>query len=714
MRVPLTILTTCLVAQALAGLPSLPTHHVGRTPVNIGSALFIAEDPTNSWSAEDAVRSGAFEPSGAEVPNLGLGGSSYWFSFAVRNETGETGPILHICNPEIDELSLFRILDDTIVKVGDAGLHLSLDKRPDGLQDLTFDLLLNNTENGTYLARVKSNKQLRLPIELSSKAAHKTYISNRNLLTGIYIGIMAVLAIYNLFVYLSIRDKSYLIYVLYILFVSFTQLTFLGIGRSHIWGSSPWISIHASLLLTVLTAIASAEFMRTFIKTKHHYPIFDKIVPYFYIYFGICIALYTGFNEIAGYLMTQIGASLFASFLLIAAVRVMRAGSREAGFFLLAWSVFLIGTLVFLLKDVGLLPYNSLTMYTMPAGAAIEGVLLSFGLADRINILRREKERSQAEALAVLQENERLTREQNVLLEQKVKQRTAALQESNDTLKRTQAQLVNAEKMASLGQLTAGIAHEINNPINFISSNVPPLRRNMQDLLEVLQRYQQMRPGDGPEVLAEIRALEQRLDLATTLEEMEDIVASIAEGSSRTAEIVRGLRNFSRLDEDDLKEADLNEGIRSTLAVLAPQYRDKVAIELDLHELPKVECFPGKINQVFMNIITNAIQATVNRPGDRPRVVHVRTARTADRALVSISDNGVGMTREVIERIYDPFFTTKPVGEGTGLGMAIVYGIVQEHQGDIRVESSPGIGTTFHLELPVRHLRQQSSPAEAA
>jgi hypothetical protein len=350
----------------------------------------------------------------------------------------------------------------------------------------------------------------------------------------------------------------------------------------------------------------------------------------------------------------------------------------------------------------------------MPIGSAIEGILLSFGLADRINVLRREKERSQAEALSALEENERLTREQNLVLEQKVKQRTAALQESNDTLKRTQAQLVSAEKMASLGQLTAGIAHEINNPINFISSNVPPLRRNMQDLLQVLQRYQQLKPGDGPEVLAEIRSLEKRLDLATTLEEMEDIVASIAEGSSRTAEIVRGLRNFSRLDEDDLKDADLNDGLRSTLAVLAPQYRDKVDIELDLQAAHMVECFPGKVNQVFMNIITNAVQATISRPGDRPRVVHVSTASTPDQVRVTISDNGVGMSAEVIERIYDPFFTTKPVGEGTGLGMSIVYGIIQDHQGSIQVESTPGVGTTFHITLPTRHQRQGSPAAEAA
>jgi hypothetical protein len=412
-----------------------------------------------------------------------------------------------------------------------------------------------------------------------------------------------------------------------------------------------------------------------------------------------------------GYQLAHALTGPYSLLLIGVAVMAMRSGSRAARFFLVAWGFFLAGVVVYILRDVGVLPWNDLTTYSIPLGSAIEGVLLSFGLADRISILRREKERSQADTLRALQENERLVQEQNQLLERKVRERTEALQESNDTLKRTQAQLVNAEKMASLGQLTAGIAHEINNPVNFISSNVPPLRRNMEDLLEVLQHYQRMTADDGPEVLAGIRALEQRLDLTTTLEEMADIVNSIAEGSSRTAEIVRGLRHFSRLDEHDLKEADLNEGIRSTVALLAPQHRSKVTVQLDLHQLPSVECYPGKLNQVFMNIITNGIQATMDREDDEERVLRISTVCAGDDVLVTISDNGIGMTGEVMERIYDPFFTTKPVGEGTGLGLAIVYGIIQEHNASISVDSTPGYGTTFQLRIPMRHHRDQPGVA---
>ena len=342
----------------------------------------------------------------------------------------------------------------------------------------------------------------------------------------------------------------------------------------------------------------------------------------------------------------------------------------------------------------------------MPFGSVIEGVFLSFGLADRINVLRREKESSQAEALSMALENERLILDQNMVLEQKVTERTHALQETNDSLKRTQVQLVNAEKMASLGQLTAGIAHEINNPINFITSNISPLRRNIEDLTSVIEEYRRLGEDDLGNGLMAVRKREQELGVEESIKELDEIVNSIAEGSSRTAEIVRGLRNFSRLDEDDLKEADLHEGLRSTMTVLAPQFRTKVEFHLELAELPMVECNPGRLNQVFMNILTNAAQATLARADGRERKVTVRTEMLDDSVVIAIADTGVGMSPEVRARIFDPFFTTKAVGEGTGLGLAIVYGIVNDHMGSIDVTSSPGIGTEFRIVLPVRRKQQ--------
>ena len=555
--------------------------------------------------------------------------------------------------------------------------------------------------------RVASAKQLQVPLTIHTPSSFVQDRSWKNLLIGGYAGIMLAMALYNLFVYLSIRDRSYIVYVLYMLFVGLTQLAFWGVGQFYFWGHFPWFSTKASIILTFATAIAASEFMKLFIDTKTRAWKLHRGIKYFYGFFALIIALYLFAAPSLGYQLAQVAAGLFASYMYLTIWKVWRRGSRQAGYFLVAWSVFLIGTMVFTLKDMGLLPYNNITAFTMPIGSAIEGILLSFGLADRINVLRREKEASQAQALAASLENERIIREQNVILESRVKERTKALQASNEDLKRTQTQLVNAEKMASLGQLTAGIAHEINNPINFITSNVAPLRRNIGEIVGVIEAYRGVDPARANEELERLRKEAERLGLDESIAELDEIIASIAEGSTRTAEIVRGLRNFSRLDENDLKEADLNEGLRSTLTVLGPQYRDQVHFQLELGALPRVECYPGKVNQVFMNILTNAVQATLTRPDLLHREVRVRTESDGHAVTIRIRDNGVGMTEEVKARIFEPFFTTKAVGEGTGLGMAIVYGIVQDHQGSIEVDTLPGAGTEFRITLPIRQQQRQ-------
>ena len=691
-----------------------PFHFAGKGSTGpLGRHLVHFEDKSGVLTPGMAARLVELPIFHSEVPNLGLSNSYHWLMMDIVNQGPDAHIILHVPHADIDEIEVYQF--DAVAHepelVGKAGLSIPKAVRIQEDKEFSFRLMIQPGEKATALLKVKSSKQLQVPVVLSTPTVHAQERITRNLYLGMFLGTMLVMALYNLFIYLSTRDKSYMLYVVYIVSVALTQLAFSGTAPFYLWPDWTWFATKATVLLTILTAIMATEFTRTFIQTRTHVPLLDKAIRPFYIGFGVCVILQVTEQYLTAYLLTQLISGVYASFLLYLVFSVWRKGSRQAGFFLVAWSVFLVGTVVFVLKDIGVLPYNAWTLYTMPVGAAIEGVLLSFGLADRINILRREKEASQAQALAASVENERIIREQNVMLEQKVKERTRDLQESNEHLKRTQVQLVNAEKMASLGQLTAGIAHEINNPINFITSNVQPLRRNIKDIIEVMERYQALEPAATASQLKEIRELEARLDLATTLEEMDDIIASIAEGSSRTAEIVRGLRNFSRLDEDDLKDADINDGLRSTLTVLGPQYRDKVQFDLRLDELPKVECFPGKVNQVFMNILTNAAQATLAKSGAAAHVVVIATRALENGVEIRIADNGIGMSDEVKARIFDPFFTTKDVGEGTGLGLAIVYGIIEEHGGSITVDSTPGVGTEFRIVLPLQQQHQQQRRA---
>ena len=675
----------------------------GNSDRSIGKYCRILDDADGALSLESAARADRWAACTSDIPNLTVSRSAHWIRFGVRNTSTESRVLLSIPYSEIDELDVYLQRDGRTITIAKTGQSVVKETSFVQERDFVFELPIGPGQEGEVFLRSRGFKAIHVPMYLTDASSFSAYNGKRNLALGAYAGIMLVMALYNLFLFFSIREKAYLLYPLYIIAISVAQLSFQGVGPSDWLDHLPWLASRISMIGALLAIAFGMEFSRRFIGTERLLPRMHKFVPVFYVLVAIILGIYLFGDPWTGYNMAQAICGVTAVFLLVMSILAIRKGSRQARFFLLAWTFFLVGVVLFVLKDAGVLPFSGWTHYAMTVGSAIEGVLLSFGLADRINVLRREKEQSQADALNASMENERLIREQNILLEEKVQERTHALQESNDTLKRTQTQLVNAEKMASLGQLTAGIAHEINNPVNFITSNIAPLRRNIADLVSVMKDY---RMADRLEELEKVKTREEQIGLGETIDELDDIIGSVAEGASRTAEIVRGLRNFSRLDEDDLKEADLNDGLRSTLTVLAPQYRDKVDFDLQLGGIPRAECFPGKLNQVFMNILTNAAQATLARADGRPRTVSVNTREENGIVEVRIRDTGVGMTPEIQARIFDPFFTTKAVGEGTGLGLAIVYGIINDHNGTITVESTPGVGTEFRITLPVRRERR--------
>ncbi|QHT68740.1 PAS domain S-box protein [Rhodocytophaga rosea] len=291
--------------------------------------------------------------------------------------------------------------------------------------------------------------------------------------------------------------------------------------------------------------------------------------------------------------------------------------------------------------------------------------------------------------------------------EEQLRQRGEELRAMNEVmentiveLKTTQSHLVQSEKMASLGQLTAGIAHEINNPVNFIYVGISNLKNSLDEIFDLLKHYDALATFQSMEEiqagLAYIQELKEELYYKENLQVISETLKSVESGASRTAEIVKGLRNFSRLDEAAIKHAFVHEGLDNTLILLTNQYKDHIKIFKEYDSLiPSIECYPGQLNQVFMNILTNAIQA-IEGNGE----IYITTSNLPEHISISIRDSGKGMPENVREKIFEPFFTTKPVGQGTGLGLSITYGIIQKHKGEIRVESEPGKGTTFILILP--------------
>ena len=285
--------------------------------------------------------------------------------------------------------------------------------------------------------------------------------------------------------------------------------------------------------------------------------------------------------------------------------------------------------------------------------------------------------------------------------------RNKELQQALDELKAAQAQLVQSEKMASLGVLTAGIAHEINNPVNFIGASARGLRKMLRHIENVLEQYGQINPDNAVEELERINQFKQELEFDDLLDGLEELTANIHSGAERTAEIVKGLRTFSRLDEVEKKLADIHENLDSTLALLRNQYKGTITIRKDYGDIPPIMCYPGKLNQVFMNILVNAIDAIKRKEGpSAAEEIRIKTSLVdkEDKRFVTIEfiDTGPGIPEQIQNRIFEPFFTTKDVGEGTGLGLSISLGIIESHGGTIKVESTPGKGANFRICLPLQ------------
>ena len=269
------------------------------------------------------------------------------------------------------------------------------------------------------------------------------------------------------------------------------------------------------------------------------------------------------------------------------------------------------------------------------------------------------------------------------------------LRRGKAVLVRLQAQIIHSEKMASLGQLAAGIAHELNNPAGFIYGNMELLDRCAKGLRRLLGFYETL--PLPPEDAARATALKGEIDYDHTLADLPSIICDCREGAVRIRDVVDNLRVFSRLDEAEFKKVDIHEGLDSTIRLLSRYYGPgSVTLRRDYAVLPLVDCYAGQLNQVWMNLLVNAAQAV----GDAGEV-RVTTAREGDRVTVTIGDTGCGINPDHINKIFDPFFTTKAVGEGTGLGLSVSYGIVERHGGTIRVESRVGQGTAFTVSIPI-------------
>ncbi|MEY4876723.1 MAG: hypothetical protein RL708_1872 [Bacteroidota bacterium] len=664
--------------------------------ITIGNQLSTLEDAKGSFSIEQIASDSfqkKFTPSEKIILNFGFTESYYWLRFTLDNSINDD-LYLEIAHAFLPVTELY-FADSTgkFVKM-EAGYKIPVHQKIIKSHFQVFPLPMGKH---TFYVKLLSNSHP-LPVKIFKKDAHEIKADNQQMVYGFYMGFMLFVILSNLFFFVSLRNRLYLFYALVVcIYASYAAMVMDGFVIyffPHV-DMMFWYVVIPTIGVPIQTI-----YCLWFLEVKNASPKLYKTVVGITIYF-IAYALIRFFCPLKVTLAINTVNALLSYFLMgYVGYKIGKKGNRLGYYF--AWAYFIYFLLV--LTEATYIqtgkPAYFIGLSHVGLATLIEAFIFTFLISKRFEWEKEELERMKLEATEKLlestMENERIVKEQNAILETKVSERTSELNNTLEDLKHTQSQLIQNEKLASLGQLTAGIAHEINNPINFVSSNISPLKRDFADLETIFKRYKESGIEPNDKVLQQMI---KDMDIDYTFTEIKELLKGIEEGAKRTADIVRGLKTFARTDEQKKSEYEIQEGLEGTLLLLNSKIVAKeILIEKNYAQLPLVKCFAGKINQVFMNIIANAIDAS-NQKGK----ISIKTWCENDKAFISITDNGQGMSEATKLKIFDPFFTTKDVGSGTGLGLSITYGIIESHNGKIEVNSEVGNGTEFIITLPINN-----------
>ena len=500
-------------------------------------------------------------------------------------------------------------------------------------------------------------------------------------------GIYVVMFLYNLFIYFSTRDKSYRYYLFLIFFSLFALLENTGYSQELLsaFQSFPAWSTNIDLLFSSLFGINIILFTRSFLKTKTTTPVIDKIFNFLIIAL-IIVPLPALFGQ--SLLATNISSLLgliTTTLILVTSFKAYRKGYPSSGIFLAANGIFMVSIFLYLAISMVEPSQNMFSYFSMPVGATIQIVLFSFALGNKINALKKDNEESQKKIITQLQRYNDLQDKVNRELEHKVQERTAEL-------KNSQKQLLQQEKLASLGELTAGIAHEIQNPLNFVN-NFSEVNKEM--IAELKDEIDKGNYDDAKLIADDIEANEEKIN----------------HHGKRADAIVKGMLQHSRSSTGVKEPTDINalcdEYLRLSYQGLRAKDKDfNAEIKTDFDDsIGKINIVPQDIGRVLLNLYNNAFYAVnekqkLIKENYQPAVL-VSTKKAGDKVILTVKDNGNGISQKIVDKIFQPFFTTKPTGQGTGLGLSLSYDIIKAHGGEIRVETKEGEGSEFLISLHI-------------
>ncbi|HEX5750207.1 MAG TPA: 7TM diverse intracellular signaling domain-containing protein [Archangium sp.] len=651
---------------------------------HVGQRLFVLEDESQALTIEDVSRpelAHRFIRSSMDPPTHGFSRSAYWvrFSYLEKNLAPERSWLLAVMNASLEQVDVYFQRPDGSFDVRRGGARVPWAMREVAHRFHAFHLPEAHTEPVTVYIRVQTSSLMTLPVEILTGDKLTRVAASLLVPWWIYAGILASMVLFNTVLYVFLRDRAYLYYVLYIVFFGhFILLRFSGIGHEYLPDAGPWL-VRIPQSLAHLGGLCVVLFARSFLHTSRTVPGLDRLLRAWLAVCGISTVLAAFIPVRVSLLIGNTLALVSGPLLLGVSIAVWRRGFGPARFFLAGWSSLCLAVVLVPLSNQGWLPTNIVTRHLVMVGSALEMILFALALANRINEAKKESEAARRQALEG--EIHRL--------------RNIELRQANEEILRKQEQLVQAEKLASMGQLAAGVAHEIKNPLNFVN-NFSLSLVEMTD--ELLQEFKSL-PAD------------KQADLAMLANDCRQTAQKIAEHGKRADGIVRSMLEHATVRPGVRSRVDLNRFIEEHIGLLLQDAKGQrlgvpVSVERALEPgLPPVEIIPQELGRALLNLLSNALHAVSEQHkkglGGYAPAVCVSTLRQEDRVEIRIQDNGTGIPAAVRERIFEPFFTTKRPGEGLGLGLSLSHGIItKRHEGTLEFDSTENDGTTFIITLP--------------
>ncbi len=680
------------------------------THASLGKHIDVYEDKNGELDIDD-IRTPEiaqrFTPSEMDEPGFGFTTSVYWVRLTISNPLEKKVEwFLENAYPLIDSIILYSPDKDGDLKVVEAGDHMPFTNREISYRNVIFRLIELPTSQRTFYLRLKTSSSMNLPLKFWREDALIKKISNEQILFGIIFGACIIMIIYSLFLYFAFKDIVYITYAIFIFFWGIGQGAIAGLSFQYFWPNNIWWA-NVSVPFLIFASIASMiEWARAVLVTNKYAPRLNKFLKIVTSVFLIGLAMSLTAPYAVSIRFATASSLITVILLIVTSFLCLKKDNRPAYYFSMAVLVYFFGVVVFALKTFGILPSNILTNWSMNIGTFLLLVFFSLAIEERITKERRERIivqkdlETQEKLLEALKESERVLEEKVIERTTELEKSYSQIKETLEQLEKTKDQLIHSEKMASLGGLTAGIAHEIKNPLNFV--------KNYSELsVELIEEIE-----DEFDNIQEKLSRESMQDIRELLHEIRLNLKNIHGNGIRADRIVHSMMDHARGTKGEREKVHVNNLIAENINLAYHGYRAKnptfnVTFTKEYDDsIGLIEMVPQDISRALLNIIGNgcyAVNNKQNKKGDdySPELI-IKTKAVGDRVQIIIRDNGLGIPEEIKDKIFHPFFTTKPTGEGnTGLGLSISHDIVVEgHGGNIEVVSEPGEYTEFIINLP--------------